>query len=136
MAGGIRLAYQVSGAPGAAPMLLLHALGEQAHTWASVTARSAERYHVFALDLRGHGHSEWPGTYSFQLMRDDVIGVIERLGLREVTLVGHSMGGGVAYLVTTARPGLVNRLIIEDVPPPFPPDRAIPERPAGPLGFD
>jgi len=136
MAGGVRLAYQVSGAPSAAPMLLLHALGEQASSWAPVTARFAERYRVFALDLRGHGHSEWPGTYSFRLMRDDVIGVIERLGLRKVILVGHSMGGGVAYLAAAARPGLISRLIIEDVPPPFPRPRAIPERPTGALDFD
>jgi 3-oxoadipate enol-lactonase len=133
---GIRLAYQVSGAPDAAPMLLLHALGEQAATWAPVTAPFAERYRVFALDLRGHGRSEWPGTYSFQLMRDDVVGVIEQLGLRKITLVGHSMGGTVAYLVAMSRPDQVGRLIIEDVPPPFPRNRAIPERPPGPLDFD
>ncbi len=134
--GGIRLAYQVSGAPDAAPMLLLHALGEQGTTWTPVTARLAERYRVFALDLRGHGSSDWPGTYSFQLMRDDVVGLLEQLGLREVTLVGHSMGGTVAYLVAMARPDQVDRLIIEDVPPPFPRERAIPGRPAGPLDFD
>lgn len=134
--GGIRLAYQVSGPPDAAPMLLLHALGERAATWAPVTARFAERYRVFALDLRGHGRSDWPGIYSFQLMRDDVAGLLEQLGLRKVTLVGHSMGGTVACLAAMARPSQVGRLIIEDVPPPFPRDRAIPARPAEPLDFD
>jgi 3-oxoadipate enol-lactonase len=134
--GGIRLAYQVSGAPDAAPMLLLHALGERASTWAPVTARFAERYRVFALDLRGHSGSDWPGTHSFPLMRDDVVGLLERLGLRKVTLVGHSMGGTVAYLVAMTRPDQVDRLIIEDVPPPFPRDRPIPARPAEPLDFD
>ena len=134
--GGIRLAYQVSGAPDAAPMLLLHALGKRATTWAPVTGRFAAHYRVFAPDLRGHGGSEWPGTYSFQLMRDDVAGLLDQLGLREVTLVGHSMGGAVAYLVAMARPDRVERLIIEDFTPPFPRDRAIPARPAGPLDFD
>src|SRR6516225_4946306 len=82
--GAIRLTYQVSGAPGAAPMLLLHALGEQGGTWAPVTARFARRYRVIAPDMRGHGSSDWPGTYSFQLMRDDVTGLIDHLGLRSV----------------------------------------------------
>lgn len=56
--------------------------------------------------------------------------------LRKVTLVGHSMGGTVAYLVAAQRPDQVERLIVEDVPPPFPRDRSIPERLAGSLSFD
>jgi len=135
-AGGIRLAYEASGRPGAPPMVLLHALGECGADWAPVSARFAERFRVFALDLRGHGGSDWPGTYSFQLMCDDVLGALDQLGLGQVTLVGHSMGGAVAYLVATQRPERVERLIVEDASPPFPRDRAIPARPAGPLDFD
>jgi 3-oxoadipate enol-lactonase len=135
-ADGIRLAYEASGRPGAPPMVLLHALGERGADWAPVTARFAERFRVFALDLRGHGGSDWPGTYSFQLMCDDVLGVLDQLGLGQVTLVGHSMGGAVAYLVAMQRPERVERLIVEDASPPFPRDRAIPARPAGPLDFD
>jgi 3-oxoadipate enol-lactonase len=135
-ADGIRLAYEVGGAPGAPPMVLLHALGERGRDWAPVSDRFAERFRVFALDLRGHGDSDWPGTYSFQAMRDDVVDALDQLGLGAVTLVGHSMGGGVAYLVVMQRPDLVGRLIVEDAPPPFPRDRALPARPAGPLDFD
>ena len=135
-AGGIRLAYEASGRPGAPPMVLLHALGECGADWAPVSARFAERFRVFTLDLRGHGGSDWPGTYSFQLMCDDVLGALDQLGLGQVTLVGHSMGGAVAYLVAMQRPERVERLIVEDASPPFPRDRAIPARPAGPLDFD
>jgi len=117
-------------------MVLLHALGERGANWAPVTAWFAERFRVFALDLRGHGDSDWPGTYSFQLMCDDVLGVLDQLGLGAVTLAGHSMGGTVAYLVAMQRPDRVERLIVEDVPPPVPRDRAVPARPAEPLDFD
>jgi 3-oxoadipate enol-lactonase len=134
--GGIHLAYQVSGAPAAPPMVLLHGLGERGAGWAPVTARFAERHQVFALDLRGHGGSDWPGTYSLQLMCDDVLGALDQLGLGTVTLIGHSMGGGVAYLAAMQRPGRIGRLIVEDAPPPFRRDRAIPARPAGSLDFD
>src|SRR5712691_8982051 len=134
--GGVRLAYVVCGSPDAPPMVLLHALGERGASWAPVTARFAERFCVFALDLRGHGDSDWPGTYSFQLMCDDVLGVLDQLGLGKVTLAGHSMGGAVAYLAAMQRPDRVGRLIVEDAPPPFPRDHAIPERPAGSLDFD
>ena len=134
--GETRLAYDVSGKPGAPPMVLLHALGERGANWAPVADQFAERFCVFAIDFRGHGNSDWPGTYSFQLMRDDVLDLLDQLGLGKVTLVGHSMGGAVAYLVAMQQPDRVERLIVEDVPPPFPRERAIPERPAGSLEFD
>jgi pimeloyl-ACP methyl ester carboxylesterase len=96
----------------------------------------AARYRVFAFDLRGHGGSEWPGEYSLRLMRDDVIAALGEPGRGGVTLIGHSMGGAVGYLITMARPDLVTRLIAEDACPPFPRDRAIPDRPQGELAFD
>ena len=132
----IRLAYEVVGSAEAPPMVLLHALGERGADWEPVAATFAKRFRVFAFDLRGHGDSDWPGEYSFRLMRDDVIGALERLGLSKVTLAGHSMGGAVAYLVATQRPDLIERLIVEDASPPYPRDRAMPARPEGPLDFD
>lgn len=135
-AGDVRLAYTVSGEPDAPPMVLLHALGERGADWAPVARTFAGRFRVFAFDLRGHGDSDWPGEYSFQLMRDDVVTALDALGLARVTLAGHSMGGAVAYLVTMHRPDLVGRLIVEDASPPFPRDRPVPERPEEPLAFD
>ncbi len=136
-AGGVHLAYEVSGGAEAPPMVLLHALGERGASWAPVTARFAERFRVFTIDLRGHGDSDWPGTYSFQLMCGDVLELLDRLNLQKVTLVGHSMGGAVAYLLAMQRPDRVERLIVEDVPPPFRRNnRPVRERPAGPLDFD
>src|ERR1700722_5863613 len=135
--GEIRMSYEVTGDPAMPPMVLLHALGDRARDWAPVTQAFAGRYRVYAPDLRGHGDTDWPGNYSFRLMRDDVIGLLDHLGLRQVTLVGHSMGASVAYLVTIARPDLVDRLIIEDAPPPFPRNRQVPAEPADdPVEFD
>lgn len=134
--GGIRMCYEVTGDPAAPPMVLLHALGERASDWAPVTPAFAERYRVYALDLRGHGDTDWPGSYSFRLMRDDVTGLLDHLGLRGVVLIGHSMGAVVAYLVTIARPDLVARLITEDAPPPFPRDNPVRSKPTGPVDFD
>lgn len=134
--GGVRLACHVHGAPDAPPLVLLHALGERGGTWDAVTAEFAGFFRVITIDLRGHGESDWPGAYSFELIRDDVLGVLDELRLPKITLVGHSMGGTVAYLVAEEQPSRINRLILEDTLPPRPRNRAVPERPEGPLPFD
>ncbi|WP_331728442.1 alpha/beta fold hydrolase [Streptomyces sp. NBC_00158] len=133
---GVRLAYQVAGPAGGAPLLLLPALGETADDWAPVRDALARERRVYALDLRGHGRSGRTGAYSLELMRDDVLGFLDAVGLDRVDLVGHSMGGVVAFLVAQHSPWRVVRLVLEDVPPPFPREPRAPVRPEGELGFD
>ena len=128
-ANGISLSYGVHGAASNPPMVLLHALGERGDDWSPVVDRFAETFQLFTLDLRGHGHSERTDTYSFDAMCDDVIDLLAQLNLQAVTLVGHSTGGVVAYLVTIRRPDIVKSLIVEDVSPPFKRDHPIPKTP-------
>ncbi|MFF4467279.1 alpha/beta fold hydrolase [Streptomyces mirabilis] len=59
----------------------------------------ADRWYLYAPDLRGHDRSGRPGVYSFQLMREDALGLMDVLGLDRVSLVGHSLDGVVAYLL-------------------------------------
>ena len=77
LADGTVITCRLSGDPSAPAMVLLHALGEQTTSWAEVAPRFATQFRVVALDLRGHGASTWPGVYSFPLMRDDVLGVLD-----------------------------------------------------------
>jgi len=53
--------------------------------------------------------SDWPGDYSFELMPGDVLEALNQLGLSKVTLVGHSMGGTMAYMIAEQHPHLVER---------------------------
>ena len=133
---GLGLAYDVYEAAGAPPMVLLHALGESRQDWLGIAERLAEDFRVFAIDLRGHGDSDWPDAYSCRLMAEDVTRLLDHLGLRAVTVVGHSLGGVVAYLLAVRRPDLVRRLVVEDICPPFHRDRPPPERPDEDLPFD
>ncbi|POX51075.1 alpha/beta fold hydrolase [Streptomyces sp. Ru72] len=135
-AGGVRLACRISGPADAPPLVLLHALGEDGSTWDAVAPHLARGRRVHALDLRGHGRSDWPGVYSLELMRGDVLGFLDALGLGTVELIGHSLGGVVAYLLAQYRPGRVSRLVLEDVPVPRPRRPTAPARPDGDLTFD
>jgi len=136
MAGEVRLACFLSGPPDAPPMVLLHALGERSESWDAVRAEFDRHYRVITIDLRGHGDSDWPGEYSYELMRDDVLAALDRLGLDRITLVGHSLGGIVAYLIAQDHPDRVDRLVVEDVPLPYRRERPVPERPDWPVPFD
>lgn len=133
---GVRLVCQVRGAPDTPPLVLLHGLGDDGSVWDVVGAEFAQYFRVLAIDLRGHGQSDWPGTYSFELMRDDVLGVLDQLGLDRINLLGHSMGGTVAYLIAEKEPGRIDRLVLEDTPPPYPWGRTVPEKPDVPVPFD
>lgn len=135
-AGGVRIACETAGPDDAPVMVLLHALGERAADWSPVVPRFARHYRVFAFDLRGHGDSGRPGVYSFESMRDDILAALDELALPTVTLVGHSMGGAVAYQIASRQPERVTRLIVEDAVPPYHRDRPVPERPDEPLDFD
>src|SRR5579872_292861 len=89
--GGLHFRYWESGPSRAQPVLLLHALGAGADDWLEIGIALSDRWRVIALDQRGHGGSARLGSYSFELMRDDVALFIDNLGLVRPVLIGHSM---------------------------------------------
>ncbi len=134
---GLSLACRESGPADGPPLVLLHALGERASDWDVVLPDLAPQHRVHALDLRGHGDSGRPGRYSLEAMRDDVLALLDAHGLDRVDLVGHSMGGVVAYLLAQERPERVGRLVLEDIPAPRPrPASPVADAPEEPVDFD
>ena len=117
---GIKLVYREEGDPAAPPLVLIHGRTADHNDWNGITQRFAARYHVIALDLRGHGASDYPGEYALPDMARDVVALLDELGFGRARLVGHSLGGAVAYLVALTWPDRVERLVLEDVAPPFP----------------
>ena len=134
---GLKFQYRETGDPLLPPLVALHALGQNAQSWDEVASVLGTKYRVIALDQRGHGGSSRPGKYSFELMSEDLNLFSSALGLERFTLLGHSMGGTVSYLYSETHPSKVERLVVEDTPPPFP-DKPldIPPAPSDPLPFD
>lgn len=119
MLAGVRLGWRMTDVADAVPVVALHGMCSTSKTWDKVAARLSEHgRRTIALDLRGHGRSSRPGTYSCSSMRDDVIAFLDEAGLQQVDLLGHSLGGHVAMLVAQQAPRRVRRLVLEDVPPP------------------
>ncbi len=137
--GGTHLAVLVHEAarPSLPPVVLLPGTGLTASDWDVVAADLSTDRTVHAVDLRGHGASDWPGTYSIELMAEDVESLLPQLvddGVL-VDVVGHSLGGLVACRVAAASP-LVRRLVLEDVGLLHPRRPSMPSRPRGAIDFD
>lgn len=107
----------------AAPLVVIHhGFLDNARSWDAVAERLAVRWHVLAVDARGHGDSEWVGAggaYYFPDYVLDVRNLLLSLDDPEVRLVGHSMGGGVLSYYSGAFPEQVRRLaLVEGLGPP------------------
>ena len=115
-ANGLKLHYLDYGTEGRPPMLCLHGGAVHAHWFDFIAGAFTADYHVRALDHRGHGESERanPPDYSYPAYAADVEAVMEKLDMREVILVGHSMGGLVSLLHEATYPGRVKKLVVID----------------------
>lgn len=118
-------------------ILFLHATGFNARTYRALLAPLGGRFHVVAVDLRGHGRTELPprrfGYTSWRRHRDDVIKLLDMHFSKKVTLAGHSMGATVSLAIGGRRPDLADGLaLIEPVVLPGA-VYAFAELPGGPL---
>lgn len=115
----LRFHYLEWGAPDAPPIVLLHGGHQSAHSWDLVSLYLAQRYRVLALDQRGHGDSEWPrdAEYTNHAMSLDAEAFMDALGLDRPILIGHSMGGRNALLLTRRSGARLRALVVVDVGP-------------------
>jgi pimeloyl-ACP methyl ester carboxylesterase len=112
---GHRRAFLRAGPPlGRAPVLLLvHGIGDSSSTWLDVLDGLAETHTVIAPDLLGHGASDKPrADYSVGGFANAMRDLLVLLGVERATVVGHSLGGGVAMQLAYQYPELVERLVL------------------------
>jgi pimeloyl-ACP methyl ester carboxylesterase len=95
------------------PLLLLHGIGDSADTWRSVLGPLAERHTVIAPDLLGHGHSDRPrADYSVAAYACGMRDLLSVLDVERVSVIGHSLGGGVAMQFAYQFPERCERLVL------------------------
>lgn len=108
---GYRRAFRIAGSGPA--LLLIHGIGDNSTTWTSVHSKLAEHYTVIAPDLLGHGLSDKPrADYSVAAYANGMRDLLSVLDVDKVTVVGHSLGGGVAMQFAYQFPQMLERLIL------------------------
>jgi len=108
---GHRRAYRMCGSGPA--LLLLHGIGDSSLGWEPLMAPLAERFTVIAPDLLGHGESDKPrADYSVAAYANGMRDLLDVLGVERVTVVGHSLGGGVAAQFAYQYPERCDRLVL------------------------
>lgn len=111
---GVRLHVRDEGPRGADAVVLLHGLGSSLHTWDAWTRDLATTRRVVRLDLPGHGLTgpAPDGDYADARAHRLLVALLDSLRLDRVTLVGHSMGGRLAWSFAAERPERVARLVL------------------------
>lgn len=108
---GYRRAFRIAGS--GPVLLLIHGIGDNSTTWTPVHSRLARRFTVIAPDLLGHGLSDKPrADYSVAAYANGMRDLLSVLDVDKVTVVGHSLGGGVAMQFAYQFPQLLERLIL------------------------
>jgi pimeloyl-ACP methyl ester carboxylesterase len=111
---GINLHYVDWGSEGKPPLIVLHGFSSQARYWDGFAVRMRDDFHVYCLDQRGHGDSDWAEDYGPDAMPNDLLAFADALGLDKFTLLGHSMGGMVSMRFTAFHPERVQALVVVD----------------------
>ena len=108
---GDRVAYREAGAGEA--LLLIHGMAGSSATWRAVLPQLSKKYRVVAPDLFGHGESAKPrGDYSLGAFAAWLRDLLDELGITRATVVGHSLGGGVAMQFTYQHRDYCERLVL------------------------
>lgn len=110
---GLEISYLQAGATGP-PVLMLHGWGAFKELWWSTLRSLGHDHRCFALDFPGHGDSPLGQAASITALAAQVAAFCDDLGLPEITLMGHSMGGAVAVELALLRPELVRHLVLVD----------------------
>jgi pimeloyl-ACP methyl ester carboxylesterase len=99
------------------PVIILHGVFGTSDNWQTFGKQLAEQYQVFLPDQRNHGLSPHSDEFDYQVMAEDLLEFINSHQLKDVIILGHSMGGKVAMFFATKYPDKFEKLIVVDISP-------------------
>ncbi len=123
---GLKMHYWEWGDPKEETYVFVHGVRDQGRSWDhfldELISRGVPIKHAVALDLRGHGDSEWPSTsrgYAHEDFLTDLAGLLKHLDKDPVTIIGHSLGGSMCLLYAGTFPERVKRMVLLESLGPF-----------------
>ena len=110
---GTRIHYEVTGKPGATPILMIQGLGASKNAWNLQRIAMATRFRIISFDNRGAGRSDKPTVpFTLEQMAEDAIAVLDAAGIETAHVVGASMGGVISQIVAVKHPHRVRSLTL------------------------
>lgn len=128
MSDGRELSYLRWAAPGKPVMLMLHGKGGYAASFTDLANHLANRFDLYAIDMRGRGYSTWArdGDYTVESTTADVANLVRSMGWSRIAVYGHSYGAVIAISFSAANADKVSLLVLEDGGPVDLPDGSAP----------
>lgn len=99
------------------PLIIVHGLFGNLDNWQTLGKKFAEKYDTIIVDQRNHGHSPHDDVFNYDVMAEDLIELINDLNLKNVNIIGHSMGGKATMRLAQLRPDLLQKIVIVDIGP-------------------
>lgn len=97
------------------PLFILHGLFGSSDNWQTLGKKFAENYTVYFVDQRNHGHSPHHEVFNYDVMADDFYELVSDLGLSDINIIGHSMGGKTAIAFAAKHPELISKMVVADI---------------------
>jgi len=110
-ANNVKINYIEQGA-GDEVIVFIHGYSGALGDWREVLERLPKEYHAYALDLRGHGQSEKPGSYRLNEIVEDIYAFSRELGIGQFFYVGHSLGGKIGYQFALDHPEVLKAMVL------------------------
>ena len=98
-------------------LIIVHGLYGSSDNWLSIGKELSNDFEVFLIDQRNHGQSPHADHHTYDLLKDDLMGFIDGLGIEKAIMVGHSMGGKVVIQLAADYPERIASLVVIDIAP-------------------
>lgn len=108
---GVRINYVEQG-KGDEAIVFVHGYSGALGNWKYLLELLPEEFHAYALDLRGFGQSEKPGSYKLEEIIEDIYAFSQELGIEQFTYVGHSLGGKIGYKFALDHPDVLKAMFL------------------------